>query len=266
MSALLLIGCVLAHLGTAFEPTESALLAGKHFALMRVEAPSAVRGDEARTRVRLVEPIAGKPPQRSEVMQRGPHPHALSKGALVLMPLSKRGDTWVYLAQTRHPLLVARRQQRPAVAFAKRWRAQPARAPEALAPEWINLLGHPAEVARRIGHEALVRHAPRLQTTLKAAQLDAIAQPLIAPGVPAKEHVARVRMLGLLGGRDGARRIAGYFDQLANDRVRRMAVGVLARFAVPEAKAVLRRCARTARGTLQTRCLRAVQRLDGPAP
>jgi hypothetical protein len=266
MIALWLIGSVLAHQGTAFDPTETAVLAGKHFALMQVVTATRPGSNEARTRMRLIEPIEGAPPQQADVVQRGPHQHALQKNALVLMPLSKRGETWAYLAQTRRPLVVDPKQQRQAVAFVKRWRAQPSRSPEALAPEWINLLNHPADVARRVGHEALVRYAPRLKATLTAAQLDGIAQPLTDPGIPAAEHIARVRMLGLLGGRDGARRIAKVFDQLSSDRVRRMAVGVLGRFAVSEAKTVLRRCAETARGSLRTRCSRVVQSLDGPTP
>ena len=90
--------------------------------------------------------------------------------------------------------------------------------------------------------------------------------PLTMAGIPEPDHKARVRMIGLLGQRRGALRLAAVFGQLASDRVRRMAVGVMSRYPHADAKAVMRQCATDAAGSLKMRCARVMQRIDGPAP
>ena len=256
----------LAHPSTAFQPTEAALLKSDDVALMRVVAATQVKSDRALTQVERVSIVDGEPPAQATVEQAGPHLHRFEAGTLVIMPLLRDGARWRYQSAARRGMRVEARTQRQAVAFARRWRRRAPRGPEQSVEAWINLLNHPAAVARSIGHEALVQHADRLRATLSDAQLDRLMVPLTMAGIPEHDHLARVRMVGLLGEGGAARRLAAVFDQLATDRVRRMAVGVMSRFPHADAKAVMRRCAISAAGSLKMRCDRVMQRLEGPAP
>ncbi|MGK0358334.1 MAG: hypothetical protein ACI9U2_000618 [Bradymonadia bacterium] len=260
----LLLG--LARPGAALQGAEAVLRAGDDVGLMRAVDSTRIELGSAVTRVERVAVIDGSPPVRAEVVQRGAQLHQFKAGALVLMPLLRDGDGWVYRCDARRALQVEPRTQRQAIAFARRWRRREPRAPEQSVGEWINLLSHPAQVARRIGHEALVEHADRLRSSLSEAQLDRLMVPLTMAGIPEDDHLARVRMMGLLGGQRGARRLAAVFDQLASDRVRRMAVGVMSRFPHASAKAAMRRCAVESVGSLKMRCDRVMQRIDGPSP
>lgn len=260
----LLLG--LARPGVGLQGTEAALRAGDDVGLMRAVDATRFEAGRAVTRVERVAVIDGSPPVHADVVQSGAQLHRFKPGALVVMPLLHDGDVWVYRSDAPRALRVEPRTQRQAVAFARRWRRREMRAPEQSVGEWINLLNHPAQVARRIGHEALVEHADRLRSSLSAAQLDRLMVPLTMAGMPEDDHLARVRMIGLLGGQRGARRLAAVFNQLASDRVRRMAVGVMSRFPHASAKAAMRRCAVEAVGSLKMRCKRVMQRIDGPSP
>lgn len=247
------------------EGTEAALRSAEDVALVRVATATRVDGERAFTRVERVAVIDGSPPLKAEVVQTGPRLHRLEQGTLVIMPLERDGERWTYRAASRSAMTVDPRAQAQAVAFARRWRRREPRAPEDAVGAWINLLKHPAEVARRIGHESLVAHGPRLRATLTDAQLARLMLPLTMAGIPEADHLARVRMIGVLGGQRGAARLAEVFAQLASDRVRRMAVGVMSRAPHADAKAVMRRCAIEATGSLKMRCARVMQRIDGPS-
>lgn len=261
---LLIAGC--AHLGPLWQSYSDALRAGDHFALVRVVSATDTKGGTWRTAIELVEPVAGQPPKRATVEQAGAPQHAFTIGQFVLMPLSKQAGKWRYVARTRRAMLVERRNRRPAIAFARRWRARPAATLEASIDHWIDLVGHSTAVARRLALHALLGQADHVDALMTDQRLDRLAAPLATPGLPDAEAQNRVRLLGALGGRAGSRRIAAYFDRLSSDRVRRVAVGVLARYPGEKALATLERCATDASGSLKMRCLRSVQRLRGPTP
>lgn len=259
----LLILAGLAHLGPIWQSITDALRAGEHFALVQVVSPTDAAG---RTAVERLDVIAGRPPKSLVVVQTGTPRHALKTGQLVLMPLELRSGEWHGLARTRQPLLVDRANRRAAVGFVKRWRARPADRLEADLDAWIDLIGHPTAIARRLAQHALLGQADHVEAQMNDARLDRLAEPLTSIGLPEAEAHTRIRLLGALGGRAGARRIADRFDRLGSDAVRRVAVGVLARFPSSEALATLKRCAGEASGSLKTRCVRALRSLRGPTP
>lgn len=262
----LLLVMGLTHLGPMWQTHADALRSAEHFALVRIVVPTKMREDQPHTSVEVLDTIAGTPPAAMNLIQKTRPIHHFKYGQLALLPLAREGKQWLYLGGTPRPMLVERNNRRPAVAFVKRWRARPAQALEGDLDYWLDLLGHPTAIARRLSYFALLGQAAKVEALMNNERIERLAAPLTQPEIPDAEAYYRVRMLAALAGRAGASRLAASFDRLSNDNVRRAAVMVLGQYPTTAARATLKRCAADASGSLQRRCVRSLRKLSSPPP
>ncbi len=246
-----------AHVLPKQDAAADILFAAPVVALVEVTGDAKKTSEGTETPARTLERVIGEVPAELVLVQRGHHTHRLAVGDHLLAPLETTpAGRFVYLgSQMRRPLRVDHGEQRAAVAFVRRWRAARG-APAARLDDWIALTAHPAEVARRVGFEALHRHASDLSTAMTPERVAALAAPLEQPGVPVERRLALVRLIGVLGGEAGADHLATRLQTLSPIRVRHAAATAIGGHLTRKGRQALLECASTGGGALAERCTR----------
>lgn len=261
LAALLIGAPAAAHLRTPYTSVGITIERAERLAIVRVVANSEPTPEGSETAVERVVDVVGTSAPAMRLVQRGPHPHHLRAGQVVLAPLgTSPAGRWLYLGDTRRPLELEERTARATVRFVHAWRAEAERPASDRVDEWIALTRNPSAIARRAGFEALTRHADDLRSLMSLSRLELLAAPLEEPEVTEAQRAAVIRLLDRLGGADAADLLAHRFPRLTPPRIRYLAAGVIGRHLTPLGRQTLSACATREGDPLAGRCGRLLAR------